>query len=49
MEADLSQKKRFNFYQNYTDEYPLQCRTDMFDYAELLHNMPQQKDARLEE
>ncbi len=41
MEADLSQKKRFNFYQNYTDEYPLQCRTDMFDYAELLHNMPQ--------
>ena len=32
LESDLPQKRRFNTFQNYSEEYPLLMRTQMFDY-----------------
>ena len=31
-EADLPERKRFNFYWNFTDDFPLRCHRKMFDY-----------------
>ena len=45
LEPDLPTKRRFNTFQNYSEEYPLQMRTQMFDYQELLHRHSQTKNS----
>ena len=49
LEPDLPLKQRFNLFQDYSEEFPLKARTDMFDYQDELHHMSNNRMAPPEE